>query len=168
MAYGRTADHVLLHGAARNGLLREAVGADVCVTVTIVDGLVIARTPFHNSMNYRSVVIRGVSEEIADPDDKREALRLISDHVVANWDTRRPPTDVEIRRTLILRVPLTEMSGKVRAGDPVDEDDDLDGPHWAGHVPINAVWGEPVDDPQLRPGNVTPKAIADLRDQPAY
>lgn len=162
MAYGRTDEHLYLHGAAGNAMLRHAIGVDVCVTVTIVDGIVIARSPFHNSMNYRSVVVRGVATEVDDDDAKRAALRLMSDHVVDTWATGRPPTDAEIRRTLVLRVPLSEVSGKVRAGDPTDDPDDLEGPHWAGHVPIDARWGAAVAAEDLKPGIEPPPAVADL------
>jgi uncharacterized protein len=144
MAYGRTDTHLFLHGAAANAMLQGSVGHDVCVTVTLVDGVVVARSPFHNSMNYRSVVVRGLAEAVEAPDEKRSALRLISDHVVETWAYGREPADAEIRRTLVVKVPLTEISGKVRTGGPTDEPHDLDGPHWGGHVPLDTTWGAPV------------------------
>jgi hypothetical protein len=161
MAYGRGDGHLFLHGAAGNALLRHAIDADVCVTVTIVDGLVIARSPFRNSMNYRSVVVRGVAEVLTG-DDQREALQVITDHVVENWATGRAPTDEEIGRTLVLRVPLTEMSGKIRTGDPTDEPHDLTGPHWAGHVPIHSTWADPVDAADLGDSRGPPPPISAL------
>jgi len=167
MAYGRDDEHVFLHGAVANALLAHAADADVCVTVTIVDGLVMARTPFHNSMNYRSVVVRGRAEVLAGP-EKVAALRIIVDHVVANWDTSRPPTELEIRKTAVLRVPLTEMSGKVRTGGPVDEPDDLAGPHWAGTVPLAAAWAAPAPSPDLPGPIAVPPAIAALEGRPAH
>ncbi len=127
MAYGRTNEHLYLHGAAGNAMLRHAVDEDLCATVTIVDGLIVARSPFHNSMNYRSVVVRGVATAVEGSEAKRAALRLVSNRVVETWETGRAPTDAEIRRTLVLRVPLVEMSGKVRTGGPRDETEDLEG-----------------------------------------
>ncbi len=164
MAYGRTNEHLYLHGAAGNAMLRHAIGTDVCATVTIVDGLVVARSPFHNSMNYRSVVVRGVATEVEGSDAKRAALRLVSNHVVPTWETGRPPADSEIRRTLVLRVPLAEMSGKVRTGGPAgDEPEDIHGPHWAGHVPINCTWDAPVRAQDLTRGIEVPSAVAALQ-----
>lgn len=166
MAYGRTGEWLYLHGAVANAALRAAVGTDVCVTVTILDGLVIGRSAFHNSMNYRGVVVRGTARRVDDPDEHRLALRLVSDHVVPTWDAARPPTDAEIRRTMVIAVPLVEMSAKIRAGDPVDEPDDLDGPYWAGHVPIVARFGQPVPSGDLPAGIPTPSAVAVLAGQP--
>jgi nitroimidazol reductase NimA-like FMN-containing flavoprotein (pyridoxamine 5'-phosphate oxidase superfamily) len=163
MAYGRTDDWLYLHGSAANAAMRAAVGHDVCVTVTLVDGLLIGRSPFHNSMHYRAVIVRGVARRVDDPDEHIEALRLISDHVVATWDTGRAPTDRELRKTLVLAVPLVEVSAKVREGDPADEPEDLDGPHWGGSVPIHATWGEPVPSSDLRPGIDCPPAVLSLR-----
>ena len=123
MAYGRDEERLYLHGAAANHLLGTGEGEEICVTVTHVDGLVMARTPFHNSMNYRSVVVRGRATRIDGEKRKRYALQLITDHIVANWDTSRPPSQIDLRRTLVLELPLTEASAKVRAGDPIDEPD---------------------------------------------
>jgi nitroimidazol reductase NimA-like FMN-containing flavoprotein (pyridoxamine 5'-phosphate oxidase superfamily) len=167
MAYGRSTEHLYLHGAAGNAMLRHAIGTDVCATVTIVDGLVIARSPFHNSMNYRSVVVRGCATDVQGSDAKRAALRLVSNHVVRTWETGRPPTEAEIRRTLVLRVPLVEMSGKIRAGGPAgDEPEDVVGPHWAGHVPIESTWGAPLAAQDLATGVEVPSAVAELRGRP--
>ncbi len=152
MAYGRDDDLLYLHGSVANAALRAAVGQDICVTVTILDGIVVGRCPFHNSMNYRGVVVRGTARRIDDPDEHMAALRLVSDHVVATWDTGRPPSDAEVRKTMVVAVPLVEMSAKLRAGDPVDEPEDLDGPHWAGHVPIRSVWEAPVGSADLPAG----------------
>lgn len=149
MAYGRTDDTLYLHGSAANAMLRTARGTDICATVTLIDGLVFARSPFHNSMNYRSVVIRGVATPVEDPAHHREALRLISNHVVANWEYGRDPNAMEIRKTMVISLSLTESSAKVRTGDPIDEPEDLDGPHWAGTVPLQPAWGRPVDAANL-------------------
>jgi hypothetical protein len=162
MAYGRTDDWLYLHGSAANAALRAAVDCDVCVTITIVDGIVVGRSPFHNSMNYRGVVIRGTARLVDDRDEHVDALRLVSDHVVATWDSGRPPTDLEIRKTMVIAVPLVEMSAKIRTGDPIDEPEDLDGPHWGGHVPIRSVWEAAVSARDLLDEVEVPSAIASL------
>jgi uncharacterized protein len=162
MAYGRTDEWLYLHGSAANAALRAAAGCDVCVTVTIVDGIVVGRSPFHNSMNYRGVVVRGRARLVDNRAEHLEALRLVSDHVVATWDTGRPPTELEIRKTMVIAVPLVEMSAKIRTGDPIDEPEDLDGPHWAGHVPIRSVWEPAVSASDLPEGIDVPPAIVSL------
>ena len=115
MAYGLTESELLLHGAVANAMLRSGRDVDVCVTVTIVDGLVVARTPLHNSMNYRSVVVRGTAT-LVDDDRKVAALQVINDHIASIWDTARPPSANDLRRTMVLSVPLDEASAKVRSG----------------------------------------------------
>jgi nitroimidazol reductase NimA-like FMN-containing flavoprotein (pyridoxamine 5'-phosphate oxidase superfamily) len=166
MAYGRNDDWLYLHGSVANAALRAAVGQDVCVTVTIVDGLVVARTPFHNSMNYRSVVVRGVARRVDDHDEHVAALRAVSNHVAPTWDGGRPPTAAEIRQTLAIAVPLVEASAKVRDGGPVDDAEDIDGPHWAGHIPIRHVWGPPVPSEDLGAERPVPPPIAALAREP--
>jgi nitroimidazol reductase NimA-like FMN-containing flavoprotein (pyridoxamine 5'-phosphate oxidase superfamily) len=160
MAYGRTDDTLYLHGASANALLGAGVDAQLCATVTLVDGLVLARSPFHNSMNFRCVVVRGLGRRVTDPDEHREALVRISDHVVTTWEHGRPPSDLDLRRTLVLAVPLAEASVKVRQGDPVDEPEDLDGPHWAGTVAVRTTFGEPVPAADLAPGIGVPTGIS--------
>ncbi|MEE9417437.1 MAG: pyridoxamine 5'-phosphate oxidase family protein [Acidimicrobiales bacterium] len=162
MAFGRTDDELFLHGAAANAMLRAGAAMQICVTVTIVDGLVVARTPFHNSMNYRSVVVRGEAIKVEGDDEKRACLKIINDHVVKMWDTARPPSDIDLKKTLVLRLSLAEMSAKIRDGDPIDEDQDLEGPHWSGIVPLNTTWGEPYAAADLRAGVDAPKAITDM------
>ncbi|HSL57063.1 MAG TPA: pyridoxamine 5'-phosphate oxidase family protein [Acidimicrobiales bacterium] len=161
MAFGRDDEVLYLHGAVANAALRAAVDRQVCVTVTVLDGLVVARAPFHNSMNYRSVVVRGVGRKVTGAEHER-ALRLVSDHVVATWDTGRATTTEELRRTLVVAVPLDEASAKVRSGGPVDDDEDLAGPHWAGVVPLHARWGAPEAAADLPAGIAVPAAIAAL------
>lgn len=165
MAYGLDADTLYLHGAAANHLLASGVGHEICVTVTHLDGLVMARTPFHNSMNYRSVVVRGEATRIDEPAAKLRALRIITDHVVENWDAGRPPNDGEVRRTAVLRMPLAESSAKVRAGDPVDEPEDLDGPWWSGVVPVTTSFGTPVAAADLQSDSAVPGPVAALAGQ---
>jgi nitroimidazol reductase NimA-like FMN-containing flavoprotein (pyridoxamine 5'-phosphate oxidase superfamily) len=160
MAYGRAGSTLVLHGSAANSMLRAARGTEICATVTIVDGLVFARSAFHNSMNYRSVVIRGRATPVTDPDEHMAALRCISDHVVANWDLGRIPTDTEIRKTMVIALSLDEASAKLRSGDPVDEPEDLAGEHWAGTVALRRTWGPAVPAADLRPGIEPPATIA--------
>lgn len=165
MAYGRTEDVLYLHGAVANAMLRAGTDVEVCVTVTLVDGLVVARTPFHNSMNYRSVVVRGKATKIEGDDNKLAALKIINDHIVDIWDTARPPSATDLKKTLVLELPLDEMSAKIRAGDPVDEDDDMSGPHWAGVLPLERTWGDVVPASDLTPGIETPAAVTNLSGQ---
>lgn len=143
MAYGRDDTHLYLHGALANHLLANGANSDICVTVTHVDGLVMARTPFHNSMNYRSVVVRGVAEKVVEPSEKAAALKIITDHIVENWDHTRPASDADLRATTVVKVPLTEASGKVRSGDPIDTPEDMAGPWWAGVIPVVTTFGAP-------------------------
>jgi len=168
MAYGLRDGQILIHGALANAMLRAGRSVDVCVTVTIVDGLVVARTPFHNSMNYRCVVIRGTATAIDDPLDKAEALQVINDHVAPIWDSSRAPSDMDFTKTLVLTVPLTEASAKIRAGDPIDEAEDLAGPHWAGVVPLVTTWGAPTSAADLEGDRSVPQAVAALNGSNAH
>jgi len=173
MAYGvrpaaNGGHEIVVHGAVGNAMLRAGRSVDVCLTVTIVDGLVVARTPFHNSMNYRSVVVRGTATALDDPDDKRAALQAINDHVAPIWDQARAPSDSDLKKTLVLAVPLTEASGKARSGDPIDEEGDLDGPHWSGIVPLRTTWGEPYPAADLRVDAPVPTPVADLAGRDAH
>ena len=162
MAYTATNDQLLFHGSVANAMMRAGSSMDVCVTVTLLDALVVARTPFHNSVNYRSVVVRGEAIAITDPTQKLAALRAINDHLVEIWDTARPPSDVDLNQTLVLAVPLDEASAKVRNGDPIDEEQDLGGPHWAGLVPIHTTWGTPEPADDLVDGIETPATVVAL------
>ncbi|MGI9051622.1 MAG: pyridoxamine 5'-phosphate oxidase family protein [Ilumatobacteraceae bacterium] len=166
MAYGHDGEQLFLHGAVANAALQEAVGNDVCVTITIVDGLVVGRCPFHNSMNYRGVIVRGTARHVVDDAERLVALRTISDHIVATWATGRAPSATELRRTTVVSVPLREASAKLRVGDPIDEPEDLDGPHWAGHVPVRSTWERPVSSADLPAGVEVPAAIATLAGRP--
>lgn len=159
MAYGHTDGTLYLHGAVGNALLGAAVEVELCATVTLVDGLVLARTPFHNSMNYRSVVVRGRGRRVQDPVEHELALRVITDHLVATWDHGRAPSAADLRRTLVLALPLDEASAKVRSGDPVDEPEDLDGPHWAGTVAVTTQFGTPVPAADLADGIAVPDSV---------
>lgn len=160
MAYTATRDQLLFHGSVANAMMRAGKSMDVCVTVTILDGLVVARTPFHNSVNYRSVVVRGEAVPIIDPEAKIAALKAINDHMVAIWDTARPPSELDLKQTLVLAVPLDEASAKVRGEDPIDEEFDYEGPHWAGLVPITTRWGTPTSASDLAEGIAIPANVA--------
>jgi nitroimidazol reductase NimA-like FMN-containing flavoprotein (pyridoxamine 5'-phosphate oxidase superfamily) len=136
-------------------------GAPVCVTVTLVDGMVLARSAFHHSMNYRSVVVLGSAVEVTDPSEKTQALLDLVEHVAAGRSAdARGPNDKELKGTLVLRVPLAEASAKIRTGPPNDDEEDLDLPVWAGVVPLQTTTGAPEGAPDLRvavgvPGYVT-------------
>jgi len=148
MTYGRVDDTLYLHGAVGNGMLRAASGADVCVTVTLLDGLVLARAAMHHSMNYRCVVLYGRAERVDGEAEKRRAFDAVVEHSVAGRSAvARPANDLELWKTLVLRLPIDEASVKVRAGGPVDDPEDLGLPVWAGVVPVRLERGEPVADP---------------------
>jgi nitroimidazol reductase NimA-like FMN-containing flavoprotein (pyridoxamine 5'-phosphate oxidase superfamily) len=149
MTYGRDGDVVYLHGAVGNAMLRASSGAEVCVTVTLLDGLVLARSAFHHSMNYRCVVLLGIATKVEDEAEKRRALDVIVDHVVPGRSrVARPPSAGELRQTMVLRLPIDEGSAKVRSGGALDDAADLDLPVWAGVVPLRLVADPPVQDPQ--------------------
>lgn len=162
MAYGHDHDHVYLHGAVANHLLGSGAGDEVCVTVTLLDGLITARSAFHNSMNYRSVVIRGRATRVEGDAARLRALQLVTDHIVTQWENSRPPSASELKRTMVLRVPLDEASAKVRTGDPIDDEDDLDGPWWAGVIPVTTVFGAPCPAADLKADRPVPEPIRRL------
>lgn len=168
MAYGVRDDEILIHGSVANAMMRSGRSTDVCITVTIIDGLVVARTPFHNSMNYRSVVVRGEAKPITGDEDLASALQVINDHIAPIWDTARAPSDVDYKQTMVLSVSLAEASAKVRAGDPIDEDQDLAGPHWAGVVPLVSTWGTAHDAANLASGIEIPSAVKALDGNDAH
>jgi len=144
--HARVDDTLYFHGSPASRMLRlMKMGMEVSVAVTLLDGLVVARTPFHQSLNYRSVVVFGEARLVDDLDEKMAALKAVTDHVTpGRWEDSRPPTDTEVRATLVLALPLDEASAKVRTGPPVDEEEDLALPHWAGVVPMSLVPGEPI------------------------
>jgi hypothetical protein len=150
-AYGRVEDRLYIHGSPASRMLRTLKGGvDVCVTVTLLDGLVLARSAFHHSMNYRSVVILGTASVVDDRAAKLEALRALTEHIVpGRWDTIRQPSPQELVATMVLSLPLVEVSAKVRTGPPVDDEADYDLPVWAGVIPLQVTEGEPIPDPRL-------------------
>ncbi len=159
--FARVEDRLYLHGSAASRMLGAlAEGADVCVTVTLVDGLVLARSAFHHSMNYRSVVVLGRARLVTDPNEKRAALEAVVEHVVPGRSREvRDPSERELLATSVLCLDLLEVSAKVRTGPPVDDAEDMDRPCWAGEIPLRLEAQAPVADPQLRAG-VEPPPIA--------
>lgn len=163
--YGRLGDQLYIHGSAASRMLRTlGGGVDVCVTVTLIDGLVLARSAFHHSMNYRSVVIFGRARVVEDEGEKVKALHVFTDHVMPRrWEETRQPTTSELRATLVLSLSLNEASAKIRTGPPVDDEEDYGLSVWAGVLPIRLATGEAVPDPRLRDGIELPQYVRDYR-----
>jgi len=157
--YGRVDDNLYIHGSAASRMLRRVnEGIAVCVTVTLLDGLVLARSIFNHSMNYRSVVILGTVRAVNDPKEKLEALRLLSEHILpGRWVESRQPNEKELKATSVLRLPIEEFSAKVRQGPVVDDEDDYSFSTWAGVIPLEMVAGQPIDDERLMPGVRVPE-----------
>lgn len=149
--YARVDDKLYIHGSQASRMLRSlAGGLDACVTVTIVDGLVLARSAFHHSINYRSVLVFGRATLVEDPKEKYDALVSLSEHIVrGRWADVREPNEVEMKQTTVLCLPMEEASAKVRTGPPLDDEEDYALPMWAGVVPLKLVAGEPINDPRL-------------------
>ncbi|MCA1807095.1 MAG: pyridoxamine 5'-phosphate oxidase family protein [Actinobacteria bacterium] len=158
-AYARLGDAIYLHGSSGNRMLRSLLsGAPACITVTLVDGLVLARSAFHHSMNYRSVVIFGKGEKVTDPDEHARALAAVVEHIVPGRSSFvRPPNREEILQTLVVRFPVSEASMKERMGGPLDDEPDYDLDVWAGYIPLTMVPGSPVDDPLRPPRSEVPE-----------
>lgn len=163
--YARNGDHLVLHGSPVAGIFRDLGRApEVCVTVTVVDGLVLARSAFHHSVNYRSAVVHGTASEITDPAAKRAAFRVLTEHVApGQWDVVRQPNAEELRQSSAWSVPLDRASAKVRSGPPADDEADLDLPVWAGVLPLGLVAGEPVADGHVPPDRRPPAHITGWR-----
>jgi len=157
-AYGRSGDRLYIHGSAASRMLRNLdQGIPLCITVTLLDGLVLARSIFNHSMNYRSVVILGTAQVVKDPEEKLAALHSLSEHILpGRWAESRQPNEKELKATFALRLPIEEFSAKVRQGPPIDEEEDLSFPTWAGVVPLNMVPGKPVPDEGCDPGIPVP------------
>jgi nitroimidazol reductase NimA-like FMN-containing flavoprotein (pyridoxamine 5'-phosphate oxidase superfamily) len=160
--YGRVGETLYLHGSAASRMLRTlSEGIPVCVTVTLVDGLVLARSAFHHSANYRSVVILGMARLVEDPAEKMEALRLFTEHIMkGRWQQIRQPTEQELKATTVLALPLEEVSAKLRLGGPVDDEEDYDLPIWAGVLPLPVIPGAPIADARLKAGIAVPENVA--------
>jgi uncharacterized protein len=166
-SYGRVGDNLYLHGSAASRMLRNlSQGISVCVTVTLLDGLVLARSIFNHSMNYRSVVMLGTAVAVSDREEKLEALRLLSEHLIpGRWEDSRQPNEKELKATLALRLPITEFSAKVREGGVIDDEEDYEFSTWAGVIPLTTVAGTPVDDSRLQPGQEVPEYARNYRRQ---
>jgi nitroimidazol reductase NimA-like FMN-containing flavoprotein (pyridoxamine 5'-phosphate oxidase superfamily) len=160
-AYGRVGDHLYIHGAAASRMMRSLqTGIEVCVTVTLLDGLVLARTAFHHSMNYRSVVIFATATAVQDTDQKLLALEAFSEHIVpGRWAEVRQPTPEELMVTSVLELPLSEASAKVRTGPPDDEEQDYSIPIWAGVIPLKLIATTPIPDSRLPQGITLPSYL---------
>jgi len=158
-SYGRKHASLYIHGSAASRMLRQfKEGVPVCITVTLLDGLVLARSIFNHSMNYRSVVILGKATLVDDPAEKLEALRLLSEHILpGRWADSRQPNERELKATSVLRVPIEEFSAKVRQGPAIDDEEDYAFPTWAGVVPLGTVAGTPLNDARLMPGIEVPE-----------
>jgi len=163
-AFGRDGDTLYVHGSSANGAFGAADGQQVCVTVTHLDGLVCARSVFTHSVNYRSAIVFGTATMVRDEDERWQALRAITNHLIpGRWAAARQPTRKEMAATAVLSVPLTEASVKIRTGMPKDEGEDLDLDVWAGVLPVSVTFGEPEPDPMLREEIPVPAHIRDRK-----
>ena len=149
--YARVGDKLFIHGSQASRMLRTlGKGIDVCVAVTLIDGLVLARSAFHHSMNYRSVVVFGSATAVGDPEEKLAALRALSEHIIpGRWDDVREPNEREVQLTTVLSLSLNEASAKVRTGPPLDDEEDYELPIWAGVIPLRMVADAPIGDTRL-------------------
>ncbi|MCI0659766.1 MAG: pyridoxamine 5'-phosphate oxidase family protein [Acidobacteria bacterium] len=159
--YGRVGDRLYIHGSAASRMLRSlAGGISLCVTITLVDGLVLARSAFHHSVNYRSVIIFGTAAIVSDPREKMAALETFTDHIIpGRWSEVRAPNDQELKATTVLVLKLEEVSAKIRSGPPKDDLEDQEIPVWAGELPLRVEAMAPVDDPNLRAGITAPSYV---------
>ena len=157
-SYGRKDANLFIHGSAASRMLRQMKDSvPLCVTVTLLDGLVFARSIFNHSMNYRSVVVLGTATLVHDPEEKIEALRLLSEHIIpGRWADSRQPNERELKATSVLRVPIKEFSAKVRVGPPIDDEGDYSFPTWAGVIPLEMTAGPPIADSRLDPTREVP------------
>ncbi|HXW92501.1 MAG TPA: pyridoxamine 5'-phosphate oxidase family protein [Terriglobales bacterium] len=161
-SYGRAGDHLYIHGSAASRMLRQLNhGIPVCVTVTLLDGLVLARSIFNHSMNYRSVVVLGTAVAVVDAQEKLAALERLAEHILpGRWAESRPPNAKELKATSVMRVPIAEFSAKIRQGPPIDDEEDYEFPVWAGVIPLQMVAGTPMRDPRLNVACPIPSYVA--------
>ena len=161
----RVDDTLFLHGSTGSRpLLAAREGLPVCVAVTLLDGLVLGRSQFHHSANYRSVVLLGRARAVDDPDEKRVACREIVEHVVpGRWEDVRPPSDNELKATMIVAMPIDQASAKIRSGPPLDDEADHELPAWAGVIPLGMSAGTPAPDPALAAGVAVPAYASNYR-----
>ena len=164
-SYGRVGDRLYIHGSAASRMIRAVgEGIEVCVTVTLVDGLVLARSAFHHSMNYRSVVVFGRASVVESAEEKTEALRALTEHILpGRWAEVRWPNESEMKATTVLSLPLTEASAKVRIGPPLDDEEDYALNVWAGVLPLRLTVGEAIKDDRLPEGINLPGYVREYR-----
>ena len=160
-AYGRKGDTLFVHGSAASRMMREmSKGIEVCLTVTLVDGLVLARSAFHHSINYRSVVIFGTAEIVTEESEKNDALFAFTEHLIkGRWADIREPNSKELKATTVLKLEISEASAKMRTGDPIDDEEDMNLNCWAGVLPLEIKQGKPIDDAKLRHGIQPPNYV---------
>ncbi|HRI03770.1 MAG TPA: pyridoxamine 5'-phosphate oxidase family protein [Pyrinomonadaceae bacterium] len=160
--FARVGEDLYIHGSAASRMIRElSAGIEVCVTVTILDGLVLARSAFHHSMNYRSVVVLGRAKLVTDDDKKCDALKALTEHFVrGRWEEVRWPTELELKATSVLKLPINEASAKIRTGPPIDDEEDYSMNVWAGVIPLTLTPNEPVPDPKLPPDIELPEHLS--------
>lgn len=160
--YARIGDDLYIHGSSASRMLRNlAQGVDVCVTVTLVDGLVLARSAFHHSINYRSVVVLGKAVLVEDAAEKDKALEAFTEHIIpGRWPEIRWPSELELKATSVLKLPIDEASAKIRVGDPKDDEEDYEMDVWAGVLPLATTPGEPIADGRLKEGTPVPEHVS--------
>ncbi len=158
-SYARKDANLYIHGSAASRMLRNLKeSVPVCITVTLLDGLVLARSVFKHSMNYRSVVVLGKATLVDDPAEKLDALRALSEHILpGRWADARQPNERELKQTSVLRLPIEEFSAKVRVGPAIDDEEDYSFPTWAGVIPLEMIAGSPIEDSQLDPAQKVPE-----------
>lgn len=158
-SYARKDANLYIHGSAASRMLRNLKeSVPVCITVTLLDGLVLARSLFNHSMNYRSVVVLGKATLVDDPAEKLDALRALSEHILpGRWADARQPNERELKQTSVLRLPIEEFSAKVRVGPAIDDEEDYSFPTWAGVIPLEMIAGSPIEDSQLDPAQKVPE-----------
>lgn len=160
--YARIGGRLVIHGSAASRMMRElSAGIDICVTVTLIDGHVLARSAFHHSMNYRSVVIFGIARTLTAEDEKMEALKALTEHIVpGRWPDVRRPNALELKATTVLTLPIEEASAKVRTGGPIDDEEDYEMDVWAGVLPLTLETGPPIADERLKNGTPIPDHVS--------
>lgn len=167
--YGRKGNHLYFHGATTSRMLVDLQkGIDISVNVTLVDGIVLARSSFHHSLNYRSVVVFGKASLVSDPEEKAAALEVVSEQIIpGRWDEVRPVKDKELKATSVLKISLEEASAKIRTGGPKDEKEDYDLDIWAGVLPIRKVYDAPIPDEDRKKDEPVPASVLQLLKQQA-
>ncbi|ESA36272.1 flavin-nucleotide-binding protein [Leptolyngbya sp. Heron Island J] len=169
-AYGREDDRLFIHGSPASRMLKTLQqGIEVCVTVTLLDGLVLARSAMHHSMNYRSVMLFGTAELVSEQKQRQQALYALTEHIMpGRWAETRDPNEQELQATTVLALPINEASAKIRTGPPTDDAADYELPYWAGVIPLRLQPGEPIVDPKLSDGIEIPVHLEQYLTQRRY